>query len=628
MVRFEDFIHPHPLTLTEVLTYDSEKHICKGCGIPIRGYAYTCLLDDCNFYLHKICVDAPKELEQGSISLHPQHHLTIITGPPYSSSSPSPGHFNCHVCAQTFSSGFAYSCTSSNCQFYVDWRCAALTIQFQHMGHKHDLITWLCPSTASFVCNACGSRHEEEDDEDQGISFLCETCPFWIHERCFSLPGTTTIQGHNHPLMIAYGIRGGGGAVYRCFICKEEDSIGRHWFYGCQQCYLLVHIKCLRKSRFAEEKIETIDFQSSCRLEDDEVISLPVPDVESMNQLMLKFIKQLGRVEGQTLQNIAHPHPLFLYEEEQVSSPSRPILNNDKTCNACTLPVVDSPFYECQSCVFILHKWCADLPKEIKEHPCHSHHPLVLITSPKESFTFGFFHCKGCLNTVNGFAFRCAQCRDNYCLCIRCASFPASVSHKKHDHTLYLKQKPLPGWCIGCRFSLSHFVLPCDDCILGQASIKLSYGCNDCNFSIHAHCALLPETMRHKIHEDHRFDLVYSKLSSIDVEVEVEPSAQPFCELCEDEVRTELGCFYVCVDCDMYVCLRCFVRSVGLNSSVVFGGTHDSPYHPQHPLTCVRASKADNLSCERCLKECCLDLFWFECDVCRIMLHLKCAYQP
>lgn len=70
--------------------------------------------------------------------------------------------------------------------------------------------------------------------------------------------------------------------------------------------------------------------------------------------------------QGQ-IQRFRYPHPLIFCNNKE---------NFPCTCYACDLPLADS-IYFCPECSALLHKSCADLPREI-EHLLHPHHTLTI----------------------------------------------------------------------------------------------------------------------------------------------------------------------------------------------------------------------------------------------------------
>jgi hypothetical protein len=94
------------------------------------------------------------------------------------------------------------------------------------------------------------------------------------------------------------------------------------------------------------------------------------------------------------LQHFSHEHPLTLNEE----------LNKDHErfiCVGCLNQML-GPNYTCKEChEFILHKSCAELPREL-EHPLHPKHPLLLIY---RYFRKREIKCEGCNGEDKGASF-------------------------------------------------------------------------------------------------------------------------------------------------------------------------------------------------------------------------------
>lgn len=103
------------------------------------------------------------------------------------------------------------------------------------------------------------------------------------------------------------------------------------------------------------------------------------------------------------IQHFGHNHPFIIYYIKEKQIPDN--------CRACCEPATGLA-YRCESCVYVLHKSCAELPLHL-ERPFHPSHPLTKI--PAKDFI-----CNYCHSESPGFVFCCTEC--DFYLCKECAS--------------------------------------------------------------------------------------------------------------------------------------------------------------------------------------------------------------
>ncbi|KAM1781221.1 hypothetical protein EV1_039199 [Malus domestica] len=76
MVMVKHFNHCHELCPFQVQEEDDEIIICSGCDLELMmnsgASAYKCSKSKCEFYLHDLCFELPRQIKHKS---HPQHPL-------------------------------------------------------------------------------------------------------------------------------------------------------------------------------------------------------------------------------------------------------------------------------------------------------------------------------------------------------------------------------------------------------------------------------------------------------------------------------------------------------------------------------------------------------------------------
>ncbi|MFQ6627967.1 hypothetical protein Gotur_007266, partial [Gossypium turneri] len=89
MVEPENYGHQHPLLLllNEEQLIDNQRGVadCSMCGEKVSAPCFSCA-ENCGFYLHKICADAPLKLNDPFHRDHPldlMHHSLLIKNPAY-----------------------------------------------------------------------------------------------------------------------------------------------------------------------------------------------------------------------------------------------------------------------------------------------------------------------------------------------------------------------------------------------------------------------------------------------------------------------------------------------------------------------------------------------------------------
>ncbi|XP_040943937.1 uncharacterized protein [Gossypium hirsutum] len=93
MEESNNYGHQHPLLL--ILNQDQLIHNqsgvthCSRCGEKVSAPCFCCA-EHCGFYLHKVCAEAPLELNH---PFHPHHPLLLLQNAPYSS-----GRYICNFC--------------------------------------------------------------------------------------------------------------------------------------------------------------------------------------------------------------------------------------------------------------------------------------------------------------------------------------------------------------------------------------------------------------------------------------------------------------------------------------------------------------------------------------------------
>uniref|UniRef100_A0A5B7A6T8 Phorbol-ester/DAG-type domain-containing protein n=1 Tax=Davidia involucrata TaxID=16924 RepID=A0A5B7A6T8_DAVIN len=453
--------HEHAL----VLRVKEKQHeiFCDVCRRMIVGSAYECEQRKCQFSIHRSCSKFPREIEH---PFHTQHPLTFLDD--------DSEKLECSACGKT-GWGFIYRCSDSECQFNLDFVCAALrtttTKDYQSnqlLTHPHPLI--ICDKNQKYspvLCSAC-------DLPMQDLIYVCFECKCLLHESCTqNFPEEIEHPFHpQHPLVLL------PRAPYpnRRFGCNACRRGSRGFTYNCSQCQFDLDVHC--------------------------ATLMPIADQE----------------------HLSHPHPFFHCNSET---------DFKFHCNACNLPFEDDSINVCLRCQSLLHNSCVELPEKI-QHPFHPLHPLTLRKTSKRipcracrnftsGFAYGCFSCRFQVHTTCGWPippfinsechpqhplaffnieaqrlfcdscqkqctsttgfFTCVEC--NFNLHVHCfPKLPPTIKHESHLHPLNLitnspiKDHPDEEFhCSVCeeKRDISH---------------PTYYYCAECHYIAHVHCVV------------------------------------------------------------------------------------------------------------------------------------------
>ncbi|KAM7500106.1 hypothetical protein LguiA_024520 [Lonicera macranthoides] len=566
-MEIDHFSHEHRLVLKE----EEHKHgigdddggdiqtfrRCNGCLDPISssllgGVYYSCVNNECEFFLHKLCAELPSEINH---PLHPEHKLFLF----------EKRSCVCDGCNCSWGN-FTYNCYK--CDFDLDIICATLAERkIDHKSHIHPLIRFPSPQLTN--CHACGTEHK-------GIFYQCPTCfLFIIHEDCLSLPTTVKHSHHeDHPLTLAYSLPSQYLTFWNyCDICTK-DLESPYWVYYCAICRFCAHVNCATSkiepfmSIFLPRRTSKVTLEEVEDSGSSDAIHFPVVDQSvTLISYILKGTNIVTEDEtaNQVFNHFSHDHPLILEVQDsdsESSSKRKLCLMNDTRvdetiCDACVRPIFASPFYRCaDQCNFFLHKCCAELPTKIDQHPSHPEHSLVLL--PKSPTFFNLFKCRGCDLYCNGFSYTCTSC--DFYLDVQCGSLPNTIKHEGHhpNHVLSLRTK-ISNRCNACYGVFRNRPI-------------LAYGCNSCDFVLESRCALLSHKVRHR-YDEHPFTLTYNPVKY--------HSDEYYCDLCEVALNPKKW-FYHCIDCDRSIHIKCLRPFYG-SANIKYGRTLKIKSH-QHPL--------------------------------------------
>ncbi|GLT56536.1 hypothetical protein SLA2020_295710 [Shorea laevis] len=309
----------------------------------------------------------------------------------------------------------------------------------------------------------------------------------------------------------------------------------------------------------------------------------------------------------ESINHFSHPHPLVVVDQESVDRGSRKSFCSECNeavegycykcgkaaegyCSGCEEELEGSS-YGCGECGFFLHKKCAELQREIINHPLHSQHPLILLVR-----TYPTNWCNVCRKSIR-FFYRCNSC--NFDLDLRCAMHPQFVAqefqklqHFSHHHPLILVEdiefQTKGKVCSGCRepmYKSSPF-----------------YCCLNCIFLLHKKCAELPLKINHSAHRKHPLKLLAKP-----------PPHQEkcSCHLCS---KSDQGGFVY----------HCSVCELGFKLADPILQTVAAETHHEHSL--IRLSGTISFVCEACGTD--GSGVCFTCVECNIIIHMKCASLP
>ncbi|PRQ58739.1 putative chromatin regulator PHD family [Rosa chinensis] len=360
-------------------------------------------------------------------------------------------------------------------------------------------------------------------------------------------------------------------------------------------------------------------------------------------------------MDKQQLKHFGHRHPLMLKEQYG----GLPI-----SCEACGDAVL-GPHYSCNQCFdkFILHKSCAQLPREMLQHPLHSKHPLKLRTKISRG---KWFECDACRAQSNAFSYRCRPCE--FHLDVKCAFNSRntdSIVHFSHKHVLSLStenqsEEGPPLLCTGC---LEQVLGPryiceipferersCSSIVLHQSCAKLSreiqhpmhhqhplilnqngareshcdacgkdcsrrfnYSCFRCDFNLDLKCA----SEKGFKHFSHEHPLMFQKGGGDDKKKGY-TGPLVVCDGCQNHI---LGPSYTCIS--TYRGLKCCFNLHKSCADLPLEIRH--PVHRQHPLfllNTIENIRVKKCSCNACNQPC---RYRYSCSICDFNLDLNCA---
>ncbi|KAE8712316.1 Ubiquitin carboxyl-terminal hydrolase family protein [Hibiscus syriacus] len=596
----KNYGHQHPLVLLneeQLITNPSGTILaeCSMCGEKVSVPCFGCA-EDCGFYLHKVCADAPLELNH---PLHRNHPLVLLPNAPYR------GMWVCHFCDKT-GEKFVYHC-SCGLDFHI--RCALFTFhidqnnlkELQHVALEPPMISTsiIVDEQLEDVRKCLGCREPLAN-----FAYFSPHCGFNLHKKCAELPLILNHMCHRtHPLLLQFN-----SGRLPCKICQETRRRG--FVYGCSPCKFAIHIECVSPSPIIEDKNHPHPFSlflrqapficDACGTEG----SHAAYGCGTCNIMVHKECISLPRI----IKSRSHDHRVFhtysLHKEYFGS------LN----CLICHDEVnTEYGSYYCADCNVIFHVKCATKyrvwyyvvspenedgkPLDVNsitnvlernvageatliEHFKH-HHYLTLIDNNRE---YDDKCCDGCMLPVSDSFYYCSLCE--FFLHKSCAELPKMKNiwlHYCQLAALVLTSDDIFE-CELCDWVSNGFAYKCNECgrrmclrcatltpdslacpghqhpllfyldeegkcnacgennkcnACGENSNPI-YCCKDCKYSVDLRCTRLPEIVRHKC-DDHLLALTYHEVNDY--------SKHHRCDICEQKTDPKVW-FYHCATCD------------------------------------------------------------------------------
>ncbi|PKI39101.1 uncharacterized protein LOC116209641 [Punica granatum] len=476
--------HDHPLISFRAKM--PEWITCRGCWVKESGRVYYGC-GECQFLLHQSCAQAHPEIRH---PFHPQHPLTLVFY--------YENRFRCQACGFEKKRQLAYYC--HECRFHLDVPCAALfgsllknedRTMIQHFSHPHQMTSFHLQMKAAYIfCPVCILQLS-------GEVYFCPDCFFLIHRSCADKlsPEIVHFLHPSHPLKLLEKPWYSSGR-YTCSSCWRDDGSALH--FNCKKCMFDLHPGCAMTTLIAAQDGVATEFQPH-----------------------------------------AHEHPMTLCVTTD---------KTDKRCAACEFYVDDQLTYSCSLCIegFVLHKSCAELPREI-EHAFHPAHPLTLLPQAPADY----FYCSACRARFEGFTFCCITCQ--FYIDIGCASLKPTLKHPRHEHSLiYFDKIPILGRCDSC----------------GKGNNIDAYCCLLCNFILHHDCLPLPPSVNHKCHP-------YHPLILSDKFIDGNPDSQ-YCDYCE-KIRNPDHGVYRCEECWYTAHIGCVITETESEPDLL-GEPYEDPH--------------------------------------------------
>ncbi|TYI38300.1 hypothetical protein ES332_A02G016700v1, partial [Gossypium tomentosum] len=661
MEESNNYGHQHPLLLIlnqeQLIDYQSGLTDCSRCGEKVSAPCFCCA-EHCGFYLHKVCAEAPLELNH---PFHPHHPLLLLQEPPSSYT-----RCVCNFCHKTCEK-FIYHCS---CKLDFHIKCALFTFnvaennlkELEHVALQHPLISTENGDEKlkdAAKCSGCWEPLVK-------YTHFSPDCRFNLHEKCTKLPFKLNHVCHRkHPLALQFN-----SEQSSCKICGETRGKGLGFIYGCSPCKFAAHIECVSAALdlVVEDKRHEHPFSlfprgssficDACGIEGSYASYICC----TCNIMVHKRCTSVPRIIKSKWHDHRLFHKYFLYIEDFR------VLN----CIMCNDEVsTDHGSYYCSECDVIFHVKCAmeyknsyeivenedeespdvsSITKVLEwndareatviEHIMHIHH----LTLSDRVGEYDKKCCDGCLLPISASFYYCTQC--NFFLPKVCVELP-KVKHVWYHHC----QSPLVLTsnevfeCYACDYWSNAFAYKCEECkkrTCLRCIIALTPGahtcvghkhpvflyteytgrcvacglefdgllrCKDCDFFLDHKCFSLPITSQHKS-DEHLLSLTYHDDNSY--------SESYFCDICEERQDPNLW-FYHCATCDTSAHVNCVIdeqRFFKLGS--IIEGRKD--IH-EHPVTIVKKIYYYP-NCSYYDKPC-LDLV-LECTECNFIIHNEC----
>lgn len=367
-------------------------------------------------------------------------------------------------------------------------------------------------------------------------NYVCVPCKFFLHKSCSGFPQCLNHSFHpEHPLTLYTAEPG------RCFWCefcsKSFDNVPS---YTCSECFFDMDTNCALLAQKINHPFHPLHplvlfpftdyWCDSCHKSFTNTFAFRCV-VCNFNMDSNCALMDPLTCEGQDhIQHSSHQHPMKL------------IGNDDECgmlCYACS-SWRSAPIYGCTRCMHFLHKYCADLPLELR-HPFHPSHTLLLRDLHGEEV------CNSCLQPGCNFVFHCDIC--NFNLGIECIHFIPTIKYHGHSHSLCLMKN------VNSKFVCNGYDTYCKQSVISKDfkhTQSYMLRCVECDFSLHLLCGPFPCTIKHKchIHPLFLYDFLMEDISD-----------EYYCDACETE-RDLRTCVYYCQECKYIAHVHCVISEV------------------------------------------------------------------